>query len=121
MIVSDKRKRFGGIEVEWIPGVQYQPAKRTEGRADLKLSAKRKRIEGVHAESGKSGVKTTEMTKTIRCLHCKLCIKIDGPTEGTHEVSQRAACPYCETPNEVKWPMGAGYTVGRCDGDEIRK
>ena len=61
------------------------------------------------------------MTKNIHCTHCKRCIKIEGPTEGLREVEQRAICPYCETPNEIKWPMGAGYTVGRCDGDEFPK
>jgi hypothetical protein len=54
-IVSDKRKRFGGIEVEWIPGARSQPAKRTEGRADLKLSAKRKRIDEIPRRAGRSG------------------------------------------------------------------
>jgi len=59
------------------------------------------------------------MTKRTRCTNCQRCIQVEGPTDGTREVVQLATCPYCETTNEVKWPMGAGYTVGRCDGDEI--
>jgi len=59
------------------------------------------------------------MTKTTNCTQCKRCIKVEGPTDGSREVSQRVTCPYCQTPNEVSWPMGSGYTVGRCDGDEI--
>ena len=59
------------------------------------------------------------MTKTINCTHCHRCIKVEGPTDGTKEISQNITCPYCQTPNEVDWPMGTSYIVGRCDGDEI--
>jgi hypothetical protein len=59
------------------------------------------------------------MTKSIYCTKCGRCIKIEGPTEGGREVSERVTCPYCQTPNEVTWPMGEAYKVGRCDGDEI--
>ena len=59
------------------------------------------------------------MTKTLNCTKCHRCIKIEGPHDRTKEVSQPVTCPYCEEPNEVDWPMAAGYKVGRCDGDEI--
>lgn len=59
------------------------------------------------------------MTKTINCRKCGRCIKIEGATDGGKEVSQRVTCPYRKTPNEADWPMGSGYIVGRCDGDEL--
>ena len=59
------------------------------------------------------------MTKTINCSRCGRCIKVEGISEGSKLVSQEVTCPYCRTPNQVDWPMGAGYKVGRCDGDEI--
>src|SRR5580704_2463685 len=64
------------------------------------------------AEGGKSGV----MTKMISCAKCHQCIKIEGPRESTKEVSQPVTCPFCGEPNEVDWPMGAGYKAIRGEG-----
>lgn len=61
----------------------------------------------------------TSMRKTISCTTCKRRIKIEGPTDGSREVSQPVTCPFCATPNEVDWPMAAGYTVAPADGEEI--
>ena len=56
------------------------------------------------------------MTKMISCIKCHQCIKIEGPHESTKEVSQPVTCPYCGEPNEVDWPMGAGYKAIRGEG-----
>ena len=47
------------------------------------------------------------------------CIKIEGSIEGLREVPFIVTCPYCETSNEIKWPMAGNFKVGRCDGEEI--
>jgi sarcosine oxidase delta subunit len=60
------------------------------------------------------------MTKNIDCTACGRRIKIEGPTDGSREVSQPVTCPFCGTPNEVDWPMNAGYIVAPADGEEIR-
>jgi hypothetical protein len=61
------------------------------------------------------------MTKTIYCKNreCGRCIRVEGATQGGREVLEHISCPYCEYPNEVKWPVGEGFLVIRCDGDEI--
>jgi len=52
------------------------------------------------------------MEKRINCTKCHRSIKIAGPSQGQgKEVSQGVTCPYCEEPNEVMWPMAAGYIV----------
>lgn len=61
------------------------------------------------------------MTKRTRCSHCQRCIQIEGPSDGSREVGQVATCPYCESSNEIKWPMGSGFTVERCDEDRVSK
>jgi hypothetical protein len=61
------------------------------------------------------------MTKRTRCTHCRRCIQIEGPSDGTREVGQIAICPFCDTANDIKWPMGAGFAVARCDEDERPK
>jgi hypothetical protein len=58
------------------------------------------------------------MTKMINCTKCHQCIKIEGPRDSTIEVSQPVTCPYCGEPNQVDWPMGAGYKVIR--GEELQ-
>jgi|CZKR01.1.fsa_nt_gi hypothetical protein len=58
------------------------------------------------------------MVRTINCTACQRRIKIEGPTDGSREIFQPVICPFCETPNEVRWPIGSARTVGLYDGDE---
>ena len=60
----------------------------------------------------------TQMVRTINCTACQRRIKIEGSTDGSREIFQPVICPFCETPNEVRWPIGSGRTVGLYDPDE---
>ena len=61
------------------------------------------------------------MVRTIACTACQRRIKIEGRTDGSREIFQPVICPFCETPNEVRWPIGSSRTVGLCDGDKRPK
>jgi hypothetical protein len=61
------------------------------------------------------------MVKIILCVDCGHCIKIEGSIEGLRQIIFSINCPYCETPNEIQWPMAGDYTVGPCDKDESSK
>lgn len=56
------------------------------------------------------------MIKRIRCEKCGKRFKIEGPTQGDHEVPIRVPCPFCKHENQVNWPSGAAYSVTPDDG-----
>ena len=51
------------------------------------------------------------MEKTVRCTKCKKAFEVVGSNDRSKEVSQGVTCPYCQEPNEVDWPMAAGFFV----------
>jgi hypothetical protein len=51
------------------------------------------------------------MEKRVLCTNCKQAIEVAGPTHSEKEIPHEVTCPNCEEPNEVLWPIGAGYVV----------
>ena len=51
------------------------------------------------------------MEKIITCTKCRKTFTVSGPYSGAKEVPQPVTCPFCGEPNEVKWPMDAGFTT----------
>jgi hypothetical protein len=49
--------------------------------------------------------------KIITCTKCRKTFTVSGPYSGAKEVPQPVTCPFCGEPNEVKWPMDAGFTT----------
>lgn len=49
------------------------------------------------------------MEKRVNCTKCGELIVVTGSSDGSREVSQGLTCPTCGEPNEVMWPMGAGW------------
>jgi phage FluMu protein Com len=47
------------------------------------------------------------MVKIIHCVDCGRCLKIEGSVEGLRQITLDINCPYCETVNEVRWPLAA--------------
>ncbi len=51
------------------------------------------------------------MEKTVVCTKCKKSFKVSGIGGQSKEVPQGVTCPYCREPNEVMWPMAAGWEI----------
>ncbi len=51
------------------------------------------------------------MENTVVCTKCKKSFKVSGRGDGSKPVAQGVTCPYCKEPNEVIWPMGAGWEI----------
>ena len=49
------------------------------------------------------------MERQTVCTRCGKTITVSGHNTGAKEVKQKVTCPGCGEPNEVKWPMDAGW------------
>jgi transposase-like protein len=56
------------------------------------------------------------MEKRVRCTKCQKTFLVEGEPSRSKEVPQDATSPYCHEPNEVMWPMTAGYKVKKLEG-----
>ncbi len=50
------------------------------------------------------------MEKEVVCTSCGKAFRISGHHAGMREVPQDVKCPRCKGPNEVMWPIDAGFT-----------
>jgi hypothetical protein len=51
------------------------------------------------------------MEKIITCTSCRKTFTVSGPFSSAKEAPQAVTCPFCREANEVKWPMGTGFTT----------
>ena len=51
------------------------------------------------------------MEKTVTCTKCKKVFEVVGQRGNTKEVTQGVTCPYCQEPNEVRWPLDMPFFV----------
>ena len=60
---------------------------------------------------GSVELKLRFMKKSLTCTKCRKKFVIQGEAGRSREVPQTVLCPHCQKPNQVIWPMNAGFHV----------
>jgi hypothetical protein len=51
------------------------------------------------------------MEKIVSCAKCRKTFKVSGSHSKAKDVPHSVTCPFCGEPNEVMWPMDAGFST----------